>query len=271
MEKHRNFMTTFRADASWSSLYALQENVFMTVIDDKDKTKGEGVYKMLKKEKELLDTFLYAMNSGLTFNKGNVDVNGKATVVDPDTGRPIYVGEGLIPQIEAAANKSCYVNKPSLGVFNQMMSNMADKAQSDTGNKWVFIVNRKLWTDLQTTLGDYLANYRTNGTFLYSKSANKGQGGYVKVGATFSTYEYAGNEVSFVVDRALTREYPTKGYGVCIDLTADKTTGTPSVAKFSLTGKDFITNKLVGVGGYDGKSSGEVASNVAGSKLVMMG
>ena len=42
-------------------------------------------------------------------------------------------------------------------------------------------------------------------------------------------------------------------------------------AKFSITGKDFITNKLVGVGGYDGKTSGEVASNVAGSKLVMIG
>ena len=80
-----------------------------------------------------------------------------------------------------------------------------------------------------------------------------------------------GNQVSFVVDRALTREYPTKGYGVCIDLTADKTSGTPAIAKFSLTGKDFMTNKITGVGGYDGKTSGEVASNVAGSKLVMMG
>lgn len=29
------------------------------------------------------------------------------------------------------------------------------------------------------------------GTYMYSKSANKGQGGYVKVGATFDTYEYA--------------------------------------------------------------------------------
>ena len=85
------------------------------------------------------------------------------------------------------------------------------------------------------------------GTYMYSKSANKGQGGYVKVGATFDTYEYAGNQVSFVVDRALTREYPDKGYGVCIDLTADKTTGTPAVAKFSLLGKDFITNKVQGV------------------------
>ena len=108
------------------------------------------------------------------------------------------------------------------------------------------------------------------GTYMYSKSANKGQGGYVKVGATFDTYESAGNQVSLVCDRALTREYPNKGYGVCIDLTADKTTGTPAVAKFSITRKDFITNKLAGVGGYDGKTSGEVASNVAGSKLVMM-
>ena len=143
--------------------------------------------------------------------------------------------------------------------------------QNDTGNKLVFIVNRKMWNDVQMVLGEYLANYRTDGTYMYSKNANKGLGGYVKVGATFDTYEYAGNQVSFIVDRALTREYPTHGYGVCIDLTADKTTGQPAIAKFSLTGKDFMTNKIVGVGGYDGKSSGEVASNVAGSKLVMMG
>lgn len=151
------------------------------------------------------------------------------------------------------------------------MSDMADKAQSDTGNKFLFVVNRKMWNDINMVLGEYLANYRTDGTYMYSKSANKGQGGYVKVGATFDTYEYAGNQVSFVCDRALTREYPDKGYGVCIDLTADKTTGTPALAKFSITGKDFMTNKIIGVGGYDGRTSGEVSSNVAGSKLVMHG
>lgn len=105
---------------------------------------------------------------------------------------------------------------------------------------------------------------------MYSKSANQGKGGYVKVGATYDTYEFAGNTITFMCDRALTREYPTKGYGVCIDLTADKTTGMPAIAKFSLTGKDFMTNKIVGVGGYDGKSSGEVASNVSGSKLKLL-
>lgn len=52
-----------------------------------------------------------------------------------DTNRPIYIGEGAIPQIEAAANKYCYVDKPNLQIFNMIMANMADKAQADTGNK----------------------------------------------------------------------------------------------------------------------------------------
>lgn len=65
MERHRNYITTFRNDASWSSLYAIQEQVFLSICDDKDKNKDEGVYKMLKKEKELLDTFMYSMNTGL--------------------------------------------------------------------------------------------------------------------------------------------------------------------------------------------------------------
>lgn len=57
-----------------------------------------------------------------------------------------------------------------------------------------------------------------------------------------------GNQISFVCDRALTREYPNKGYGVCIDLTADKSTGIPAIAKFTLAGKDIIVNKILGVG-----------------------
>lgn len=269
-EIHRNYMTTFRCDASWSSLYAIQEKVFMSIVDDKDKSKTEGVYQMLKKEKELLDTFMYAMNTGLAFNKTNVDVNGKPTIFDPETNRPIYIGQGLIPQIEEASNKYVY-GKLNVNIFNQIMQDMSDKAQSDTGNHWIFIVNRKLWQDVQNTLGTWLAQYRTNGMYLYSKDANKGEGGYVKVGATYDTYIFAGNRVSFVCDRALTRQFPDRGYGVCIDLTADKTTGAPAVAKYSITGQDFITNKVNGVGGADGVTSGEVASNVAGSKLVMHG
>lgn len=52
-----------------------------------------------------------------------------------DTNRPIYIGEGLIPQIEAAANKFVYNDKPSILLFNRILDCMTEKAQDDTGNK----------------------------------------------------------------------------------------------------------------------------------------
>lgn len=176
----------------------------------------------------------------------------------------------MIPQIESAANKYAYNGTVTLSLLNMILGAMTEKLQDDTGNHLTFIVNRKLWEDINLTLGSYLADNKTDGTYLYSKAANGGAGGYVKVGATYNSYEFAGNTVTFMVERALTREYPTKGYGICLDLTADKTTGTPAVARFSLLGKDFITNTLEGVGKADGGSSGIVSSNVAGSKKVMM-
>lgn len=62
-------------------------------------------------------------------------INGRATIQDPDTQRPIYIGEGFVPQIEAAANKYCYNGRPNVSLFNSIMNDMADKAQSDTGGK----------------------------------------------------------------------------------------------------------------------------------------
>ncbi len=90
IEKHRNYITTFRNDISYSALYAAHEDVFIRIGEGKDKNSlKEVTYKMDKKEKELLDNFMTSRNQGLLFNKTNIDVNGKATIVDPDTGRPI--------------------------------------------------------------------------------------------------------------------------------------------------------------------------------------
>ena len=102
---------------------------------------------------------------------------------------------------------------------------------------------------------------------MYSKAAND----YIKVGGTFSTYEFGGNQVSFVVDRTFTREYGDKGYGLCLDLTADLADGKPAIAMVSLKGCDVLTSKYPGVGGLSGTESGIVSSPVAGSKLIMMG
>ena len=103
---------------------------------------------------------------------------------------------------------------------------------------------------------------------MWSKAAND----YVDVGATFASYEFGGNTVTFKVDRTFSREYGMdKAYCLCLDLTADKTSAQPPIQMFTLKGGDFITNKYPGVGGLDGLSSGVVSSPVAASKLINWG
>ena len=95
---------------------------------------------------------------------------------------------------------------------------------------------------------------------------------YIKVGATFDSYEYGGNHISFKVDRTFSREYGSeKGYCVCLDLTADLVAGRAPIEMFTLKGGDFMTSKYPGVGGMDGLSSGIVSSPVAASKIINWG
>lgn len=262
----RNYMTTHRCDIDYSALFAAHEDSFIKIAEGKDQGNlTETIYKMDKKEKELLENFLLVRNQGLLFNRTNVDANGKATIVDPE-GRPIYIGDGIIPQVERFASKYAYT-KITLETLRTIMAAMNDKAKHPTGNHYVFVVNEKAWNDFQVVMADNLAAYKTDGSYLYSQAAND----YVKVGATFNSYEFGGNIITFKVDRTFTREYGDKGYCLCLDLTADKTSAQPPIAMFTLKGGDFIQNRFVGVGGLNGLSSGEVSSPVAGSKLIAWG
>jgi len=99
IEKHRGYIQTHRFDASYSERYAAMENVFIKIAEDDKNIQGkkETIYKMDTVQKNLLETFLTGRNNALMFSKGNVDENGKATIVDPDSSRPIYISDGLIP------------------------------------------------------------------------------------------------------------------------------------------------------------------------------
>lgn len=267
IERHRNYITTHRNDASYSAQYAALEDVFVTTSKNGGKgTSTETVYQMKTVEKELLDSFLEARNNALLFGKCNVDANGKSTLYDRTTNRPIIMGDGIINQVERYANRYGYA-KLSINAFDTVMDHMRQKSKSSTGNQYVFIVNERLWSQIQRVLREYLKDFRTDGTFFYSQKSNKN----VSVGATFDTYIYGGNQLTFHVDKALTLEYPDKGWGMVIDLTADATTNTPALAMFTVKGGEFMQHTLLGPGGLDGTSSGAVASPVAGVKLIHWG
>lgn len=137
----------------------------------------------------------------------------------------IYIGDGIIPQIERFASKYVY-NKLTPEAFTTAMAMMNEKSENPTGNKYVFICNEKMWNDIQSCLSEWLARFKTCGTYLWSKKAN----GYVDVGATFNSYEIGGNTISFKVDRTFSREWGSeKGFGLMLDLTADKTSGEPAI------------------------------------------
>ena len=77
------------------------------------------------------------------------------------------------------------------------------------------------------------------------------------------------NTISFVLDRSLDLEFPKKAYGMMLDLSSDN--GQPNLMFCTFKGGQLIHNTVVGIGGKDGLSSGEVSSPVAGSKIVNWG
>lgn len=106
-------------------------------------------------------------------------------------GRPIYIGDGLIPQIERFASKYIY-NELTVDAFNTAIKMMGEKADSPTGNQWMFVVNEQLWYDIQRVLSEWLSNHTACDTQLWSEKVN----GMVKVGATFNSYLIGGKSIA---------------------------------------------------------------------------
>lgn len=268
--KFRNYLTTIRVDDSASSLFTIHEDMFINL--GKGKGSGEDseqIYKLEKLKANLLKNFNEACNNMLLLARTNVTADGKPTLYDAQN-RPITIGEGIIPQIERYANKYMY-NDLSLEIFNAMIDTLSEKADQPTGNTYTLICNEIFWRQANQKLAKFLTDNKTDGAYLWSRKANGGTGGYIKVGATYNAYEWAGNTVVIRVERALSREYPNKGFAMAIDLTADSTSNMPAVAMFTLRGGQCIQNWIAGVGGLDGLSSGEVSSPVAGVKYTVHG
>lgn len=272
IEKHRNWITEHRNDISYSARYAQMEDQFIKIAQgDGAGELKEKIFKLNKMEKDLLENFQTVKNNHLLWGKTTMDVNGKSTVLTED-GRPLIAGDGLIPQIERFASKYKYA-RLNVNVINTVIDQMNQKAANATGNHYTFVVNDRLWGQINTTLGDWLKLWGSTPTMMYSKAAQAmvKADNPIKVGGTFTSYEIAGNHVTFMVDRALSKEYDRKGYGICLDMSPDISTNQPAVAAFTLEGAEFVTSKYPGVGGVDGVTSGIVSSPVAGSKLIVAG
>lgn len=69
---------------------------------------------------------------------------------------------------------------------------MTTKSERPTGNKYIFICNTLMWHEVQNALSSWIRDWKTVGTFLFSKASN----GYLDLGATYQSYEFAGKQIA---------------------------------------------------------------------------
>lgn len=103
----------------------------------------------------------------------------------------IISGDGIISQIERFAGKYVFSGHLNVRVFNKVLAQMTTKSERPTGNKYVFICNTLMWHEVQNALSSWIRDWKTVGTFLFSKASN----GYLDLGATYQSYEFAGKNL----------------------------------------------------------------------------
>ncbi len=137
VEKHRTYIATHRADVSMSAQYNPMEQVFITIGKGE---KDDPVYAMNTAQKDCLDTFMMARNNGLLWGKTNMNLDGKPKIFDPETGRPIISGDGIIAQIERFATKFAFA-RLTTKYFIRALQVMVTKSEKAQGNDYLFLMN----------------------------------------------------------------------------------------------------------------------------------
>ena len=264
VEKHRTYISLHRCDVSASAKYRAMEDQFITI--GKGDGKDSVTYKMNPMEKDLLDTFMLSRNNALMFGKTNVDANGRCKISDPETGEPLISGDGIMNQAERFALKYTF-SKFHLGVFKTALREMSDRSEKNQGNTYIFVMNTEMWYDAQNVLEKYIQSFGTNGAFMYSRATN----GYVDLGATYNSFTYGGNTIILKADKSLDVEFPNKKVALCMDLTPDGKSGNEALKMFTFKNCQYVRNWMVGPGGRDGRSGGEVSTPVAGNKEIAWG
>ena len=212
-------------------------------------------------EKDLLDQLYLSFENSMLLGHGNFDDKGNCLITEED-GRPIPMGEGLIPQIRRFCGQQRYTVLTETHLRNAI-NDVVDKMEKKTGNNIVMICNWRLYQQAQVVLDNLLKTRATDAYFYTVK------GGKIKVGAEYNAYTFAGNTLTFMENTALSDRFPDRGYAVFIDTSIYD--GEPNIQMHTISGMALFKGDLKGMGGLNGGDSGEIATTVHGSRVEYMG
>lgn len=93
----------------------------------------------------------------------------------------------IIPQAEQFATKFVF-NKLNVGFFEKALQAMVSKSEKPQGSTFTMLCNTAFYNEFQRVMNAWIIAHKTDCAFLWSKGAN----GYVDLGATYQSYEFAG-------------------------------------------------------------------------------
>jgi len=265
-ETHRNYMSKHRSSDVQSSEYAASQEYYIERGSKKTGGKVEYEYYRLQKlEKDVLESYLWARENHLLWGESNFDANGKCLMQD-EKGQDVPIGDGVIKQIERYCEKFAY-SVLSTRWLEDVMAAMREKSTNSIGNTYAFVVNERLYDQLGRLLRDDLRFIGGEGHYFTNNSGNR-----IKVGAHYDSYTFQGNTVVFMVDKILSDEYPYSGYGFCINIGIDQTTTNSGISMFTMEGREMLSGRLKGMGGFTGKENNvDLATSVDGSEYHLLG
>ncbi len=134
----------------------------------------------------------------------NPDVNPilhLSILITEEDGRPIPVGEGVIPQVKRYCGQQRYFSLNEQ-ILRNAINDVVDKLQKKDGNNIVMVCNWRFYQQAQTVL-DALLHGRATDNYFYTVKGQK-----IQVGAEYNAYHFAGNTLTFMHNTALTDRYP---------------------------------------------------------------
>jgi hypothetical protein len=253
VEKHVNYISRHRVGDSASGDFRK--------LSPKYLEHAGAYFQMPTMDLDLMEQIYLAFENSMLLGPGNFDDKGNVLITMED-GRPIPVGEGLIPQAKRFCGQQRYSGFTEK-VLRSAIDDVVGKKKNKTGNKIVMICNWRQYQQAQELL-DSLLKARVTDNYFYTST-----GGKIKVGAEYNAYEFAGNTITFMENAALTERYPEKGYGIFIDM--DKHDGEPNIQMHTITGMSLFSGDLKGMGGKGGGDSGDISTLVHAYRKEYMG
>lgn len=292
MEEHINWLMKIRAGQQYSSdLRVLQDKYFMTEADLKKAERANGghykIYVMNSIEQQVMEHFVRSANAALICGRSVMNEENGRSMLQTENMQDIIAGDGLIAQYERYAHYINYTdNTLTVKQFQDAIENVAERRGMSTGNHITVLCNRRFSRQKARALQQEVFQNNPYGAWFFTKDrlnmsdpitkakkTNRIMANEITVGATFKSYIYDGNTITFVVDEALTNHYQDRGYAIFIDTGVYETDNgtTPAVHLKTLKGRSLVTNYIYGMGGATGSSSGPVATALDASRYEVLG